>query len=198
MPASPATTANLDQAYIHIGCGVWDNLNLCATPTALNNLNGYANYKNTRIAGGHDFNAWPQLFAMWARDYLWTPSAFNSAPVFNAGGESQSVNEGETLTFAVPASDPDAPRDTLTFSATGLPTGATFNPATQQFSWTPTFSQGGTYEVTFSVNDGTRAFNLTTTKVVTITVGEVVAGVGGGVDSLHGWEGVRVGDGVEC
>ncbi len=68
------TTPNVDQAYIHIGCGVWDNLNLCATPTALNNLNGYVNYKNTRIAGGHDFNAWPQLFAIWAKDYLWTPS----------------------------------------------------------------------------------------------------------------------------
>ena len=166
------TTPNLDQAYIHIGCGVWDNLNLCATPTALNNLNGFANYKNTRIAGGHDFNAWPQLFAMWARDYLWTPSSFNSAPVFNAGNETQSVTEGQTLTFSTPAQDVDGPRDTLTFSATGLPAGATYNANNQTFSWTPTFSQGGTYQVTVSVKDGTKAFNLTTDKVFTINVGQ--------------------------
>ena len=164
------TTANVDQAYIHIGCGVWDNLNLCATPAALTNLNGYVNYKNTRIAGGHDFNAWPQLFAIWAKDYLWTPGSFNSAPVFTAGGETQSVAEGQALNFTVEATDADAPRDTLTYSAAGLPSGATFDPATRQFAWTPGFTGAGTHEVTFTVKDGTRVFNLSATKTVTITV----------------------------
>jgi hypothetical protein len=167
------TAPNLDQAYIHIGCGVWDNLNLCATPTALNNLNGYANYKNTRIAGGHDFNAWPQLFAMWARDYLWTPSAFNQAPVFTAGGESQTVAEGQNLTFAVEAIDPDGARDVLTYTTSTLPAGATFDPATRTFSWTPGFNQAGSFAVTFTASDGTRAFSLSGTKTVTITIGEV-------------------------
>jgi hypothetical protein len=170
-PPPTRTTTNIDQAYILLGCGVWDNLNLCSTTAQLNNLNGFVNYKNVRIAGGHDFNAWPQLFAIWARDYLWKPSAFNSAPAFTAGGESQSVAEGQTLSFAVEATDADAPRDTLTYSVSGLPTGAMFDPATRQFSWTPGFASAGSYDVTFTVKDGTRAFNLSTTKTVAITVG---------------------------
>ena len=167
------TTPNLDQAYIHIGCGVWDNLNLCATPAALTNLNGYANYKNTRIAGGHDFNAWPQLFAIWAKDYLWTPSSFNAAPQFTAGGESQTVSEGQNLTFTVDATDPDGTRDTLTYSASALPAGATFDPATRQFSWTPGYNQSGSFQVNFTVADGSRAFSLSSTKTVTISIGNV-------------------------
>ena len=59
--------------------------------------------------------------------------------------------------FTVSASDPDLPANTLTFSASGLPDGATFDPATRQFSWTPSESQGpGSYQVTFVVSDGTR------------------------------------------
>ena len=112
----------MKQAYIHIGCGVWDNLNLCLTQTALNNLNGFANYKFDKIAGGHDFNAWPQLFAIFAKDYVWQRGAFvNGAPVFTAGGESQSVDENRTLTFGVEATDPDG--DALTYTASDLPAG---------------------------------------------------------------------------
>ena len=129
MPGINTNTANLKQAYIHIGCGVWDNLNLCPTQTALNNLNGFANYKFTALAGGHDFNAWPQLFAIFAKDYLWQRGAFvNGAPVFTAGGESQAVDENRTLTFGVEATDPDG--DPLTYTASDLPAGASFDPAT--------------------------------------------------------------------
>jgi hypothetical protein len=166
-------TANVDQAYVHIGCGVWDNLNLCPTQSQLNALNGKVNYKYDLIAGGHDFNAWPQLFAMWARDYLWTPSAFNQAPVFTAGGESQTVAEGQNLSFTVDATDPDGARDTVTYATSTLPAGATFDPATRTFSWTPGFNQAGSFEVTFTASDGTKAFSLSSTKTVTITIGQV-------------------------
>jgi hypothetical protein len=165
-------TANLNQAYVHIGCGIWDNLNLCATPTQLNGLVGKVNFKNTVLAGGHDFNAWPQLFAIFAKDYVWQRGAFvNGAPVFTAGGESQSVDENRTLTFGVDATDPDG--DALTYTAADLPEGATFDPATRQFSWTPDYTQAGEYTVTFTASDGTRSYSLSGTKEVTITVRDV-------------------------
>src|SRR2546421_9643431 len=42
------------------------------------------------------------------------------------------------------------------YSASGLPAGASFDPATRTFSWTPGFDQAGTYAgVTFTVSDGT-------------------------------------------
>jgi hypothetical protein len=163
---------NLDQAYIHIGCGVWDNLNLCPTQATLDNLNGFANYKYSLIAGGHDFNTWPQLFAIFARNYLWQPRAFvNNAPVFAAGGQSQSVDENRTLTFSVEATDPDG--DELAYSASGLPAGASFDPATRTFSWTPDYTQAGEYTVTFTASDGTKSYNLSASKEVTITVRDV-------------------------
>lgn len=166
------STPNIDKAYIHIGCGVWDNLNLCPTQTTLNNLNGYVNYKYDLIAGGHDFNTWPQLFAMFARDYLWQRGAFvNGAPEFTAGGETQSVDENRSLTFSVEATDPDG--DAVTYSAEGLPAGASFDPATRQFSWTPDYTQSGVYTVTFTASDGDKSYSLSSTKEVTITVRDV-------------------------
>ncbi len=167
-------TANLNQAYIHIGCGIWDNLNLCATQSQLNGLVGKANFKNTVVAGGHDFNAWPQLFAIFARDYVWQRGAFvNGAPAWNEGGESQSVDENRSLTFSVEATDPDG--DALTYDASGLPVGASFDPTTRQFSWTPDYTQAGEYTVTFTASDGDRQYSLSATKDVTITVRDVTA-----------------------
>ncbi|HEV8361455.1 MAG TPA: PKD domain-containing protein [Candidatus Thermoplasmatota archaeon] len=72
------------------------------------------------------------------------------APVLAPIGP-KSVNENELLTFTVSATDPDG--DALTFSATGLPAGATFDPATRTFSWTPDYTQAGSYVVRFTVTD---------------------------------------------
>ena len=58
----------------------------------------------------------------------------------------KSVNELATLTFTVSATAPDLPANTLAYSATGLPPGASFNATTRQFSWTPSEAQGpGSY-----------------------------------------------------
>ena len=94
------------------------------------------------------------------------------AEIFAAIG-AKNVNEGEALGFTVIASDPnDVPANGLTLSATGLPTGATFAPATGVFSWTPTEDQQGSYGVTFKVTDnGTPA--LSDSEIVTITVNDV-------------------------
>jgi enterochelin esterase-like enzyme len=172
-PPPRTTTTNIKQAYIYMGCGAWDNLNLCVTQAQLNTLTAAGiNYKFDKIAGGHDFNAWPQLFANFAKNYVWQRGAFvNGAPVFSTGGDSQSVDENRALTFSVDATDPDG--DALTYSASNLPAGASFDPATRTFSWIPSYTQSGTYTVTFTASDGTKSYSLSGTKDVTISVRDV-------------------------
>ena len=79
----------------------------------------------------------------------------NVAPVLAAIGN-QSVNEGETLSFTVSATDADVPGQTLTYSldAASLALGMTINASTGVFSWTPSEAQGGlTPSVTVTVTD---------------------------------------------
>jgi hypothetical protein len=85
-------------------------------------------------------------------------------PVLNAIGD-KSVNEGAALSFTISASDADG--DVLTYSASSLPAGATFVPATRTFAWTPSTSQAGVYTgVRFQVSDG----QMTDYEDITITV----------------------------
>jgi hypothetical protein len=164
------SNVNLGGAHVLFAGGAWDFGN--PSTTAVNNLTN-VNRKQVVVAGAHDFNTWNQLFTIFVRDYVWKPTAFNQAPVFGAGGETQSVAEGQALTFTVPAAtDVDAPRDTVAYSASGLPAGATFNATTREFSWTPGYTQGGSYNVTITASDGTKAWSLSTTKTIAITVGQ--------------------------
>jgi PKD repeat protein len=64
----------------------------------------------------------------------------------------------------VSATDPDG--NSLTYSASNLPTSATFTPATRTFAWTPTSAQVGIYNVIFTVSDG----SLKDSKTVKITI----------------------------
>ena len=86
-------------------------------------------------------------------------------PVLTSIG-SRNVQEGSNLAFSVSASDADG--DALTFGASNLPSGATFTG--NAFSWTPSFTQSGTYSVTFTVNDVNGASD---SETVSITVGNV-------------------------
>jgi hypothetical protein len=100
----------------------------------------------------------------------------NKAPVFTAIPD-QTVDELTTLTFTASATDPDIPANAVTYSlAAGpnpVPAGASINPTTGGFTWTPTEAQGpGTY--TFKVvatDDGTPVLSGETT--VKIAVNEV-------------------------
>ncbi|MDH5641264.1 MAG: Ig-like domain-containing protein, partial [Nitrospira sp.] len=78
----------------------------------------------------------------------------NTPPVLNPIGN-QTVNEGELLTFTVSASDVDGPTQLLSFSASGLPDGATFDMTTGLFTWTPTDgADESPYSMTIEVSDG--------------------------------------------
>ncbi|KKG15165.1 putative Ig domain-containing protein, partial [Methanosarcina sp. 2.H.T.1A.15] len=80
-----------------------------------------------------------------------TPIVDNQAPVINSIPD-VTVEAGKSLTFTVSASDADG--DSLAYSASGIPTGATFDSKSGVFSWTPAAGQEGTYSVTFEVSDG--------------------------------------------
>lgn len=90
----------------------------------------------------------------------------NNPPVLAAIGN-KSILESATLSFIISATDADG--DSLTYSAAGLPTGASFNSLTGAFSWTPAFNQSGSYSVTFTVSDGstsdTEMINIAVTNV---------------------------------
>lgn len=90
----------------------------------------------------------------------------DTPPVFNPVND-QEVNEGEYLSFQVSATD--AQGDPLTYSASNLPQGASFNPTNRIFEWVPMFTQAGVYNVTFTVSDGKTSVNM----VVKITVKNV-------------------------
>jgi hypothetical protein len=99
-------------------------------------------------------------------DITVTVNEVNQPPVLSPIGP-KTVSVGNLLQFTVTASDSDMPTQTLTYSASNLPPGATFNPTTRVFSWTPTSGQAGVYpSVHFEVSDG----YLTDSEDITITV----------------------------
>jgi len=78
----------------------------------------------------------------------------------------QTVVEGSLIEIQLEATDIDG--DILSYYALNLPEGATISPETGLFSWTPVFTQSGTYHVTFGVTDGI----LSDEQTVKITVVE--------------------------
>ncbi len=114
----------------------------------------------------------------------------NTPPVL-ASIADQTVYQNETLSLTVHATDAEAPPETLTFSLDpGAPAGATINPATGLFTWTPTAAQAlTTNTVAVRVSDnGVPALSARQTFNVTVlfppSLG--VLGNAGGALSL-GW-----------
>ena len=99
-----------------------------------------------------------------------TVNEVNKAPVLSPIGN-KSTAEETALTFTVSASDDDLPAQTLTYSMTGAPTGATLDGSTGAFSWTPTEAQSPSEtQVTFVVtDDGDPALSAQETITITVT-----------------------------
>ena len=96
----------------------------------------------------------------------------NNPPVLDPIGD-QVVDEHRQLSFTVTASDMDS-SDTLNFSLLA-PTGASIDPVTGQFTWTPTETQGpGVYPVTVYVNDDGTPNTDGDKEMFYITVNEVL------------------------
>lgn len=77
----------------------------------------------------------------------------------------RTVDEGSSLSFTISAYDPEG--GSLTYTCSDLPVGAIFDQETKTFSWTPTYSQSGTYDITITVTDEWGAFD---SQTITVTV----------------------------
>lgn len=92
------------------------------------------------------------------------------APVLASIGNNKAVDENAPLDFTISATDMD--NDAITYSASGIPSGATLNSSTGVFSWTPNYSQAGTYYSIFFASDGDME-TIDPNETVTITVNNV-------------------------
>lgn len=151
---------------------VWEDWRNGAPDIYLYDLVTNTEHRITANLGNDSFPAVSGKKIVWVRwcddDSTWRiyMHEFNRPPDLTSIG-GKMVNDGQLLTFTVSASDLDS--DALTYSASGLPSGAAFDTVTHVFSWTPSFSQSGNHAVTFTVSDGT----LSDTETITITVADV-------------------------
>ena len=102
-----------------------------------------------------------------------TVNEINQAPLLTFIGN-QNVDEMATLSFNASASDTDVPANTLIYTLdAGAPAGASINPGTGQFTWTPGEADGpGVYTITVRVrDDGAPA--LEDFKTLQVTVNEI-------------------------
>lgn len=97
----------------------------------------------------------------------------NRTPVFLYPIEDKTIDELTEVTYNLNAADPDKPAQTISYSMENAPEGATLNPSTAIFSWTPTEAQGpGVYTITFKACDNGDPVKCAEAEV-TITVLEV-------------------------
>ncbi len=99
-----------------------------------------------------------------------TINPINDAPEINNVPASQTINELAQFSFTATASDIDSSQ--LTFSLVDAPDGATIDPNSGQFTWTPTEAQGGNglpFQFIVRVSDG----SASTDADISLTVNEV-------------------------
>ncbi len=117
-----------------------------------------------------------------------TVTNVNAAPVFDSL-LGLNVLEGEAISFRAFAFDPDNPEyaipdrfadgrlspyettaPTVSYVATGLPAGATFDPVTAFFDWRPGYTQVGTYQIRFTATDDGNGTGVALTSTITVPV----------------------------
>ena len=108
-----------------------------------------------------------------ATTFTVTVNEVNLSPVLDPIDD-QTVDEEDTLTLSVTATDLDLPADTLTFSlGADAPEGAAIDPVDGTFTWTPTELQGpGTYAIEVIVADDNDPA-ATDAKLFNVVVNEV-------------------------
>jgi enterochelin esterase-like enzyme len=160
-----AAAAGTNNLFVFLGNGFFEG-SLNAANNIRNNFRSRGIPSETaQVPGAHDGMTAGQLFTIFARDYLWT----NYAPVWTATIGDKSVDENRKLTFTVPAAA-DTTGTVLTYSIDPLPAGASFDPETREFTWTPDYTQAGVYPIAFKVSDGENVVS----QEISITVNDVL------------------------
>jgi len=125
-------------------------------------LKAKAKVKGTQTVGLTTFKYNAGLPVVVTRNGIITVT--NKKPAFASATQTLTGAENTAFSFTAVATDGDA--DVLTYSATGLPTGATLSTA-GAFAWTPTYTQAGVYTVVITATDGSESATLTLTITVT-------------------------------
>lgn len=94
------------------------------------------------------------------------PAPANQAPTLTVPAN-PTVTAGSSVNFSVSGTGPEAGQ-TVSFSATGVPAGATFNGSTGAYAWASAVA--GTYNVAFTATDNGTPPLSSAAKTVTITV----------------------------
>ena len=134
--------------------------------------------------------------AVWASDNKVRSQIMVDLTVTNVNGAPQfdtligfNVFEGEAISLRAFAFDPDNPTyaipdrlangtlttlettaPTVSYVATSLPAGASFDPVTALFSWRPGFAQAGNYTATFTATDDGDGTGVALTSTVTVPI----------------------------
>ncbi|HZE68365.1 MAG TPA: Ig-like domain-containing protein [Pyrinomonadaceae bacterium] len=133
--------------------------------TPAGNYNGAASF-DYQVCDNGSTNGLPDAKCTTGRVDV-TISSVNDPPVLTGVPAMASVAYGSELTFTAHASDVDVPSQTLVFSLVGAPAGASINPATGVFSWTPTAAQAeNVYSFAVAVTDGQSSVS----SPITVTV----------------------------
>ena len=118
--------------------------------------------------------------------------AVNHPPVLGPLAN-QLVHAGATLSLSLSATDPDAPPQQLAFRlAPGAPAGATLDPASGRFSWTPPLGLAGSGALITVIvtDDGTPPLSATNAFLITVTASNqppVLAPIPNQVVSVGRW-----------
>ncbi len=139
----------------------------------INPITGLFTWKPS-VPGSHTITAWvqdnglPRLSATNTFIVQVQGGSANTPPVLT-DIPNQNAIVGQLLSVTCQASDADQPPQSLTFTLLpGYPSGATINPGTGVFSWTP--SSAGAYPVTVRVQDnGIPSLSDTATFTITVT-----------------------------
>lgn len=99
-----------------------------------------------------------------------SPISTNSAPVLTSVPD-KTIPELTNVTFDATAFDADLPADVIRYSLDNAPPGASINPTTGVFSWTPTEAQGpGSFTVVVRATDSTGAFDTESVRIEVLEV----------------------------
>lgn len=159
------------------------------------NVSGYNIYRNSTKIGSSAATTFTDSTVASSQQYSYEVTAFDAdnnesaknssvnltipdfqSPVLAPVGN-KSVQVGKKLQFTITATDPDG--NTLTYSASSLPSGANFNPSTKTFDWTPTSAQVGVNSnIGFSVSDGINTDSENIAITVTANNPPVLAPIG--------------------
>jgi len=151
--------------------GVADNLYYNGNVTQISPATSPSTNLYGGNASGVTINNISAAAATMTLDYLQ-----NFPPVFVALSDID-TRPGNNINFTVSATDADGPPGP-SLSAGTLPAGASFDPATGVFDWTPASSDIGTYTVDVIATDGVDT-SLTTTQTITITVASPALSISG-------------------